>query len=56
MHPFASRQRSPIGKIVAREPSRDQDGFPWFSETTDRRNDIHLSLDEKRAAQERRKK
>jgi len=44
------------GKDRGKEPERDQKDFPWFADSTDRINDIHLSLDEKRAARERRKK
>jgi Eco57I restriction-modification methylase len=44
------------GKDRGKEPARDKTDFPWFAGSTDRNNDIHLSLDEKRAARERRKK
>ncbi|HTU45354.1 MAG TPA: hypothetical protein VMF91_09840 [Bryobacteraceae bacterium] len=44
------------GKDRGKEPTREKADFPWFSESADRNNDIHLSLDEKRAARERRKK
>ncbi len=38
------------GKDRGKEPSRDPKEFPWFKDATDRNNDIHLSLDEKRRA------
>ena len=44
------------GKDRGKEAARDRRDFPWFADSTDRNNDIHLSLDEKRAARERRKK
>jgi len=44
------------GKDRGKESWRDKTDFPWFADSTDRNNDIHLSLNEKRAAQERRKK
>ena len=44
------------GKDRGKEPSRDKGDFPWFADSTDRDNDIHLGLDEKRKARERRKK
>jgi hypothetical protein len=44
------------GKDRGKEPSRDKTDFPWFADSNDRENDIHLSLDEKRAARERRQK
>lgn len=44
------------GKDRGKEPSRDKTDFPWFADSTDRDNDIHLGLDEKRKARERRKK
>jgi len=48
--------RIPFGKDRGKEPARDKTDFPWFANSPDRNNDIHLSLDEKRAARERRKK
>ena len=44
------------GKDRGKEPARDKTDFPWFADSTDRNNDIHLGLDEKRKARERRKK
>jgi hypothetical protein len=38
------------GKDRGKEPARDPKKFPWFKDTTDRNNDIHLALDEKRRA------
>jgi hypothetical protein len=38
------------GKDRGKEPDRDQKDFPWFKDTRDRTNDIHLSLHEKRRA------
>jgi hypothetical protein len=43
-------------KDRGKEPERDKTAFPWFANSTDRNNDLHLSLDEKHAARERRKK
>jgi hypothetical protein len=45
----------PFGTDRGKEPHRDKKDFPWFSETQDRNNDIHLTLDEKRKARERKK-
>ena len=44
------------GKDRGKEPVHSKVDFPWFADSTDRNNDIHLSLDEKRAARERRTK
>jgi hypothetical protein len=44
------------GKDRGKEPARDKTDFPWFADSSDRANDLHLSLEEKRAARERRKK
>ena len=44
---------SPNVKYVkdrGKEPTRDAKGFPWFAKSTDRVNDVHISLDEKRRA------
>jgi hypothetical protein len=46
----------PLGKDKGKGPSRDNTEYPWAAGSADRNNDIHLSLDEKRAARERRKK
>lgn len=35
-------------KDRGKESVRDIDDFPWFAKSTDRVNDLHLSLDEKR--------
>jgi hypothetical protein len=48
--------RLPLGKSKGKEGFRDANDFPWFANVQDRNNDIHLSLEEKRAARERRKK
>ncbi len=40
------------GKDRGKEPRRDPSDFPWYAGSTDRNNDIHLSLKEKRAARE----
>ena len=45
----------PLGKDRGKEPDRDKSDFPWFAETRDRNNDVHLTLDEKRKARERKK-
>jgi hypothetical protein len=37
-------------KDRGKEPVRDPKEFPWFAKSTDRINDAHLSLDEKRRA------
>lgn len=37
-------------KDRGKEPARDPKEFPWFAKSTDRINDAHLSLDEKRRA------
>jgi hypothetical protein len=44
------------GKDRGKDPAHDKTDFPWFADSTDRNNDVHLSLQEKRAARERRKK
>jgi hypothetical protein len=38
------------GKDRGKEPDRDTSEFPWFEETKDRNNDIHLPLSKKRRA------
>jgi hypothetical protein len=38
------------GKDRGKEPKRDRKDFPWLDGTSDRNNDIHLSLEEKRSA------
>ena len=43
------------GKDRGKEPARDKIDFPWFADSADRNNDLHLSLDEKRQARERRR-
>ncbi|MGH9770850.1 MAG: Eco57I restriction-modification methylase domain-containing protein [Candidatus Acidiferrales bacterium] len=43
----------PLGKDRGKEPSRDPVDFPWFAESTDRTNDIHLTIAEKQAARDR---
>ena len=37
-------------KDRGKEPARDPNEFPWLKGSTDRINDFHLSLDEKRRA------
>jgi hypothetical protein len=37
-------------KDRGKEPARDPKEFPWFAKSTERINDAHLSLDEKRRA------
>ena len=44
------------GKDRGKESALDKADFPWFSDSTDRNNDVHLSLYDKRTARERRKK
>lgn len=46
----------PLGKDRGKEPLRDKDDFPWYATSQDRTNDLHLTLEEKRAARERKKK
>ncbi len=46
----------PLGKDKGKGPARDKTEYPWTAGSTDRNNDIHLSIDEKRAAREKRKK
>jgi len=45
----------PLGKDRGQEPLRDKIDFPWFADSRDRSNDIHLTLEQKRAARERNK-
>lgn len=45
----------PIGKDKGKASDCDKVAFPWFTETQDRNNDIHLTLDEKRKAREQQK-
>ncbi len=37
------------GKDRGKEPARDPKEFPWFKDSTERNNDIHLSLERKTA-------
>lgn len=46
----------PLGKDRGKEPLRDKDDFPWYATSQERTNDLHFTLDEKRAARERKKK
>jgi hypothetical protein len=45
----------PLGKDGGKEQSRDKTDFPWFADTQDRSNDVHLTLEQKHAARERKK-
>lgn len=45
----------PLGKDRGKEPLRDRDDFPWYATSQDRTNDLHFTLEEKRAARERKK-
>jgi hypothetical protein len=45
----------PLGKDRGKEPIRDETDFPWFADSHDRTNDIHLKLEEKRKARELKK-
>jgi hypothetical protein len=47
--------RLPLGKDRGKEPDRDKSDFPWFAETRDRNNDVHLTLDEKHKARQQKK-
>jgi hypothetical protein len=38
------------GKDRGKEPARDPKDFPWFKDSAERNNDIHLTLEEKRSA------
>jgi hypothetical protein len=42
------------GRDRGEESVRDKSDFPWFADSTVRRNDVHLTPDEKRKARERR--
>ncbi|MEQ1947402.1 MAG: N-6 DNA methylase [Bryobacteraceae bacterium] len=46
----------PLGKSKGKEQLESTDGFPWYASSQDRTNDEHLTLEEKLAARERRKK
>lgn len=46
----------PLGKDRGKEPLRDKEDFPWFATSPDRTNDEHFTLEQKRAARERKKK
>ena len=43
-----------LGKSKGKEQPRDTSDFPWYADSTDRNNDIHLTLNEKVAARQRR--
>lgn len=43
----------PLGKDRGKEPPRDPEDFPWFNGSTDRTNDVHLTIEEKQAARDR---
>ncbi|MGA8597483.1 MAG: N-6 DNA methylase [Bryobacteraceae bacterium] len=43
----------PFGKDRGKEPPRDPEDFPWFDRSTDRTNDVHLTIAEKQAARDR---
>lgn len=45
----------PLGKDRGKEPLRDKTDFPWFAESQDRTNDVHLTLEQKRAARGRKR-
>jgi hypothetical protein len=45
----------PLGKDRGKASDTDRNNFPWYAQTQDRNNDIHLTLDEKRKARERKK-
>jgi hypothetical protein len=46
----------PLGKDRGKEPLHDKTDFPWFATSQDRTNDEHFTLEQKRAARERKKK
>jgi hypothetical protein len=46
----------PLGKDRGKEPLRDKGDFPWYATSQDRTNDEHFTLEQKRAARERKKK
>lgn len=46
---------SPLGKDKGKASDCDEAYFPWYSDTQDRDNDVHLTLDEKRKAREQNK-
>ena len=45
----------PLGKDRGKEPARDRKDFPWFADSEERTNDVHLTLDEKQKAREQKK-
>jgi hypothetical protein len=45
-----------LGKDRGKEPLCDKEDFPWYATSSDRTNDEHFTLEQKRAARERRKK
>lgn len=45
----------PLGKDRGKEPPRDETDFPWFADSQERTNDIHLTIAEKRKARELKK-
>lgn len=46
----------PLGKDRGKESLRDKEDFPWYASSRDRTNDEHFTLEQKRAARERKKK
>jgi hypothetical protein len=48
--------KMPLGKDRGKEPSCDNEDFPWFAASQDRTNDEHYTLEQKRAAKERKKR
>ena len=45
----------PLGKDRGKEPLRDKDEFPWYGSSQERTNDLHFTLEQKRAARERKR-
>jgi hypothetical protein len=52
----ATPLKLPLGKDRGKEQLRDKEDFPWFAASQDRTNDEHFTLEQKRAARERKKK
>ena len=46
----------PLGVDRGKEAPQDKGSFPWFATSPDRTNDQHFTLEQKRAAQERKKR
>ena len=47
--------RIKYGRDRGKEPARDKKDFPWFADSTERNNEINLTLKQKQEARERRR-